>query len=219
MSEVAPHRRISFPKGESCRPMSPGQPEHASLSRTEIAEAIRGLPDAGWLRLSKVARAFARNCPLEADDLLQEAFTRAVAGARQCPRHVEVVRFLAEAMHSIASDSVKMRRRQEEAQVKHLALRLVPMTADAGDDDPLTEDAPSPEDVVASEDEAARIKAAVLDLFADDLTAQTIVEGDMEEMEAEEIRTLTGLDRVGYASKRRLIRRRIDQAFPEGWKP
>lgn len=219
MSEAAARRRIGFPKGESRRPMSPGQPEHALLSRTEIALAIRGLSDAGLLRLRKIARTFARNCPLEADDLLQEAFTRAVAGTRLCPRHVDVIRFLAEAMHSIASDSTKARRRQEQAQAKNPVLRLVPIAAGARDDDPRLQDAPSPEDVAASEEEAAGIKAAVLDLFADDLIAQTIVEADMEGMKAEEIRDLSGLDKVSYASKRRLIRRRLDQAFPDGWKP
>jgi DNA-directed RNA polymerase specialized sigma24 family protein len=199
--------------------MSFGQPEHVQLSQSEIAEAIRGLPDAGWLRLRKIANAFARNCPLEADDLLHEAFTRAIAGTRQCPRHVDVIRFLAEAMHSIASDGTKARKRQDEAQAKHPAFRLMPTAGNTGDNHPPALPVPSPEDVAASEEEAARIKAAVLSLFADDLTVQTIVEGDMEDMEAEEIRSLTGLDKVSYASKRRLIRRRIERAFPNGWRP
>ena len=41
----------------------------------------------------------------------------------------------------------------------------------------------------------------------------------MEEMTAEEMRELTGLDKTGYDSKRKLIRRRIDKQYPEGWKP
>lgn len=38
-------------------------------------------------------------------------------------------------------------------------------------------------------------------------------------MTAEELRELTGLSLTAYNSKRRLIRRRIDNAFPQGWKP
>jgi len=199
--------------------MRSGQAEQPLLSQAEIVEAIRGLPDAGLLRLRRIARAFARSCPVEGDDLLQEAFIRAIAGARQCPRHIDIVRFLAEAMHSIASGSAKAHRRQAAAQARDPALRLVPIAAGAVSDDPRSQDVPSPEDVAASEDEAGRIKTAVLNLFEGDLAAQTIIEGDMEEMEAEDIRQLIGLDRVRYASKRRLIRRRIDQAFPNGWKP
>ena len=198
--------------------MPSDQPEHASLSRTEIAEAIRGLPKAGWHRLRKIACVYARTSPLEADDLLQEALSRAIAGTRQCPARVDVVRFLAEAMRSIASDSVKGAQRQQEAQAGHSVLRLVPSVGDE-DADPLADYSPTPEEALAAEQEAARIKGAVLRLFDDDLIAQTIIEGDMEDMEAEEIRALTCLDKVAFASKRRFIRRRIDQAFSKGGKP
>jgi DNA-directed RNA polymerase specialized sigma24 family protein len=207
----------SFEK-EFCWPMSLGEAEQAVRSPSEIAEAIRGLPSAGWLRLKKIARAFARACPMEADDLLQEAYTRALAGSRRCPRSVDVIRFLAEAMRSIASDSVKEQLRVEAAKARRPELLSVPSHDDA-DDDPLTRAVPTPEDIVGCEEAAAKFKAAILALFVDDLIAQTIVEGDWDEMDAEEIRTLTDIDKVGYASKRRFIRRRIDQAFPDGWKP
>lgn len=198
--------------------MSPGEPERASLTPSEIAAAIRGLAEPDWHRLRKVARAYARTCPMEADDLLQSAFTRALAGARRCPVRIDVVRFLAEAMRSIASDSLKAKRRQDEAQARRSGLRLVVPADDTGAD-PLASEAVTPESAMADEQQAAVIKDAVLQLFDGDLIAQTIIEGDMEEMEAEEIRALTGLDKVAYASKRRFIRRHIEQAFPEGWKP
>ena len=60
------------------------------------------------------------------------------------------------------------------------------------------------------------IKQVILDLFEDDLVAQTIVEGDMDGIEGEELRSLTGLDLKAFASKRRLIRRRINGKFPKG---
>ena len=35
----------------------------------------------------------------------------------------------------------------------------------------------------------------------------------------DEVRELTGLDKTAYDSKRKLIRRRIDKKYPEGFKP
>ena len=198
--------------------MLSAQPDHASLSETEVAEAIRGLTTAGWNRLNKIARFYACNCAQEPDDLLQEAFTRAIAGSRRCPRHVDPIRFLAEAMRSIASDGKKAAQRQEKthANANYAGLRLVVSTPNA---DAVADDAPTPEEEVASEEAAAKSKAAILSLFADDLMAQTIVEGRMEEMEADDIRAVTGLEMIAYASKCRLIRRRIEQAYPKGRRP
>jgi DNA-directed RNA polymerase specialized sigma24 family protein len=195
--------------------MSPGEPERAVLSPSEVAAALRSLPEAGWLRLRKIARYFANTCPLEAEDLLQTALTRALAGDRQCPAHVDVIRFLAEAMRSIASVSFKSEGRQEAGQAGH-GLPLVPREEET---DLQVESSPSPEDALAGAQEAARIKAAILHLFDDDLIAHTIIEGDMEEMDAEDIRSLTGLTLVAYATKRRFIRRQIDKAYPQGWTP
>jgi RNA polymerase sigma-70 factor (ECF subfamily) len=69
-----------------------------------------------------------------------------------------------------------------------------------------------------SDQEVERIEAAVLSLFADDKLAQIIIEGDMKGLLPEELCEKTGLNKTAFASKRRLIRRRIERAFPEGWK-
>jgi DNA-directed RNA polymerase specialized sigma24 family protein len=154
-------------------------------------------------------------CPLEADDLRQEALVRALTGTRQCPIGVDVVRFLGEAMRSIASDSVKADKRKA-TQAGGTELHVVTLE-DAEAIDSIVSPSATPEAAVIAEEEEARIRHAILDLFADEVVAQTIVEGDMEGMEAEEIRNLTGLDKTAYASARRLVRRRIDKAFPDGW--
>jgi DNA-directed RNA polymerase specialized sigma24 family protein len=184
----------------------------SALSREEIEQTIRTLPDAGMVRLRKAAAAFCRGTTLDPSDLLQEAFARALRGERNCPADVDVVRFLAETMHSIASDEMKKR-------VRHRELQTVPLFADDG----LAHDPPDPkanaEDALAGEQEAGRIKRVIVDLFADDLIAQVMVEGMMEGMEGEELREVAGLTKVAFASKRRLIRRRIDKAFPQGWMP
>ena len=184
----------------------------AVRTRDELADAIRGLSDAEWGRLRKVAAAYARGRPIEADDLLQEAFRRALDGNRTCPAHVTVVKFLAEAMRSIAHGEKEKGDKQPF---------LVPL-ANHSNSEPVADppDArPDPEQLVMSNEAIAAMTETMLTLFEDDPTAQIILEGIMEGMEGEALRELTELDATAYQSKRRLIRRRIDKALPEGWTP
>jgi DNA-directed RNA polymerase specialized sigma24 family protein len=179
-------------------------------SRQEIDEALRTLPDAGWVRLRKVATVLCPGRPLDAEDLLQEAFTRALNGSRTCPVHVDVIAFLAEAMHSIASDAAK-------AWVRHPEQRAIALITDEGLAVDPPDCRPNAAEALESDGEVRRIKQAIVVLFADDAVAQVMVEGIMEDMEGEELREVTGLTKTAFASKRRLIRRRIETAFPDGW--
>ena len=61
------------------------------------------------------------------------------------------------------------------------------------------------------------MRVCLLSLFEDDEIAQVILEGMMEGIEGEELQELTDLDNTAYQSKRRLIRRRINRKYPEGW--
>jgi RNA polymerase sigma-70 factor (ECF subfamily) len=182
------------------------------LSRDEIEQAIRSLPDAGMVRLRKAATGFCRGTTRDPRDLLQEAFERALDGRRKCPASIGVVRFLAETMHSIATDETKKRARHRELQTVAL------FTEDGLAHDP-PDPEPNAEEALVGEEEAGRIRRAVIDLFADDSVAQVMVEGMMEEMEGEALRELTELSKITFATKRRLIRRRIEKAFPQGWTP
>ncbi len=191
--------------------MSTGQAA-TTRSRDEIATAIRTLTVADWVRLKLVARKYASGRPIEPDDLLQEAMARAI-DSRVCPAHVDVVKFLAEAMRSIAHGE------GEKAEHK-LVLVPVPKTGDYVREALAVPDpAPSAEASLISEENAAGIRKALLALFDDDPQARDIMEGTMEDMTADELRKLTGLSQTAYDSKRRLIRRRIDKAYPQGWKP
>lgn len=79
------------------------------------------------------------------------AFVRTREGSRHCPRGVDIVRFLAEAMRSIASDALKLQKRKPE-------LQLVPKVGggDAFEFD-IPADAPNVEDIIASGQEVERI--------------------------------------------------------------
>lgn len=185
-----------------------GEPVCVVLSEDEIVEAIRTLSAASWNRLRRVARVFSQGRPIEPEDLLQEALARAIDGSRNCPRNIDIVRFLAGAMRSIASGAMKILTRQPH-------FRALPLIDDDGMPLDPPDQRPTAEQHIIGDQEAAQIRRKVLDLFQDDLTAQVLVEGMMEGMDGEDLRATTDLSKVGFASKRRLIRRRIDK----GWKP
>ena len=174
-------------------------------SPEEIAEAIRSLSDADWIRLKKIAQLYAR-VVISPEDLLQEAFLRALNGDRRCPASVDVVKFLAEAMRSIG-----------DAEQQKLASRMEAVGIDEGTD--VSSSVENPEDQIASANQYASVRKDILSLFEDDLAAKDIVEGTIEDFTAEELRELTDLDKRAYDTKRKLIRRRIDKRYPEGWQP
>lgn len=186
----------------------------ASRSRAEIADAIRAFTPAEWARLKKIAAKYADGRPIEPDDLLQEAICRAFdVEGRHCPTHVDVVRFLAGAMRSIAHG--------EGEKVKDDP-KLVAI-ANYGDQEDGAADPPdsslNAEDVLSRRYEANIVRSNILLLFDDDPAIRDMVEGIMEDFTVAELRELTGFDEVTYNSKRRLIRRRIDAEYPKGWMP
>lgn len=148
------------------------------------------------------------------EDLLQEAFLRALnEDGRKCPLDVDVVKFLAEAMRSIADG--------EGAKLRAVAV-LVPIGTHDSDDDQayqVADGTPSTEDRLVSDEEIDQRRQDLLAIFEDDGAARDIVDGTIEGMSADEMRELTGLDKTAYDSKRKLIRRRIDKRYPDGWKP
>jgi DNA-directed RNA polymerase specialized sigma24 family protein len=192
------------------------QPRHSGaslLTQVEVKRSISVLTSADWLRLHKVARALCRDAAFAADDLLQEAFQRALDGTRQCTRTLDIVHFLAGVMRSIASDWRKARKRRPE-------ICLVTETGSLQDVVLQVRDsAPVADEVLAVNEEAARLRAAIFALFVDDCLAQRLLEGIMDGLAGAQLRSLTGLSETEFASKRRLIRRRIDKAYPKDWTP
>jgi DNA-directed RNA polymerase specialized sigma24 family protein len=174
----------------------------------EIRAQIEAFTDVDWFRVRKTAEYWARAYDANADDVMNDALERALDGSRQCPQDVTIFKFLAGAMRSISSGDRKARRCRAEI---HLVAEDGSLVVDP------TDDRPNAAEAAQSREETARIRQAVLGLFDDDLAAQTIVEGDMDGIEGEELRDLTGLDAKAFASKRRFVRRTIDRAYPGGW--
>ena len=194
--------------------MSLGQAA-STRSRDEIAAAIRAFTPADWARLKRVAAKYAFARPVSPDDLIQEAFLRAL-DTRVCPADVDVVKFLAEIIRSVADG--------EAEKIEHKA-KLVPIANTGGPGDlvyDIADEASDAEALLLEAEHAERCVAAhagLITLFDDDPTAQLILEGMMDDMEGEELRELTGLDKVAYDSKRRAVRRKIAKHYPNGWKP
>jgi DNA-directed RNA polymerase specialized sigma24 family protein len=187
--------------------------EAPPLTPLEVRRAIDALPAAEWLRLHKVARALCRSTGSDPDDLLQEAFQRALDGSRQCPRDVDVIRFVAGVMRSIASDWSKARKRRPEISLVRPSGSLQAVVVQVRDVNA------NAYERLAIDQEEACLRQSLRDLFADDGVAQALLDGIMEGGTGEELRSLTALSETELASKRRLIRRRIDKAFPKEWKP
>jgi DNA-directed RNA polymerase specialized sigma24 family protein len=190
--------------------LSVADPAEPVRTRAETAAAIRALSPAQWARLRKVAGLFAFGRLMEAEDLLQEAFRRALDGERKCPVRVDVVRFLAEAIRSIRDGELKPAKRRP------VLVPRPPAEAEPAQVPEPIDPAPNAEERLAAADEESireRKREEVIGLFADDPAAQVIVEGIMEGMRGEDLRALTDLDPTGYESKRRLIRRRIEKAI------
>ncbi len=160
--------------------------------------------------MKAVAKHFTFGRPIDPEDLLQEAFIRAL-DTRKCPVDVDVVKFLIGVMRSVLSG-------ESEKAENQLTVVLSAVTTNDDQDEPVEFADPSPsiEEDLIDRQNAANIQRTILALFDDDPEARVIVEGDIAGWSAEDLRAYTGLDKTAYDSKRRLIRRRLNKADTRG---
>jgi RNA polymerase sigma-70 factor (ECF subfamily) len=174
-------------------------------AREDVASAIGALTPPQLIRLRQLADVYARAHGVEPEDLLQEAYIRALDGSRQCPVDVEILPFLAATMKSIADGELKKRQRRPP---------LVPVPNDGEQESPILkvpDSNPNPEKALETKQQTDRL----LLLFDDDVDAQMIVYGMIDGIKGAELRALTSLDDTAFASKRRLIYRRILRHYQE----
>ncbi len=179
----------------------------SARSRDEIAASIRDLTEAQWIRLRKASAYFAWVYNFSGNDLLQETFYRALAGSRKCPSDVDLVRFLVQAMRSIANGEAEKAENEVDVIPVLQPGALVDGAVDLKDSKESQE-----ESMMAAESDEA-IRQALLALFPNDRQARDLVDGILIGYEGEELRALTDLDEKGYASKRRFVRRTIDKHY------
>ena len=179
------------------------------LSRGELEEAIGEFSDADWMRIRRAAQLYAVY-PVEPEELIQEALCRAIAGTRKCPKDVSVVRFVAEAIRSIAHDELqKVEHQRDEVSVHDETIE---------NPDAITPQEPGPtaEERMISNEQTRGTENRLLELFEGDDEAQLIVLGMLTGTEGAELREVAGLDQTGFNSKRRYVRRKINNAIENG---
>lgn len=180
------------------------------LSREELEDAISSFSNADWLRLRSAAHLYSIY-PVEPDELVQEALCRALAGTRMCPKGVSVVRFVAEAIRSIANGELqKVENQRDEVSVHDETIENV---------DSITPQEPRPnaEERMIANEQARGTENRLLELFDDDDEAQLIILGMLTGTEGAELREITGLDETAFNSKRRYVRRKINHARENGF--
>jgi DNA-directed RNA polymerase specialized sigma24 family protein len=179
--------------------------EPQTLSMDELRLAIESFGEADWIRLNKIAKILANGRQITWEDLLQEAICRALSAVRRCPRDVAPTVFLGNAMRSIASASDKER--------PHDPLQIAEsIHANDEGDEPhpvmeIEDPKGSPEDFAIAREALEEIDV----LFANDEAAQLVIMGRIDGLSPEEIQEVAGLDRTGYATVLRRIRRHIEK--------
>jgi hypothetical protein len=187
------------------------QPAAAVLSVPEVTDGIQNLSAVDQYRFKRSSEYYSYGGARPAFDLRNEAIRRAIAGTRKCPRDLPVIAFLIGAVRSIANADRKALKRIGHDSPSHNAESSSLLECH----DPRV----SPEEEMLRIEETEEMKRQILALFDDDPEAHLLVEGLFAGMEGNELQELVGLNDKDFASKRRLVRRRIDKSFPHGWKP
>jgi len=191
-------------------PGAPAEIAESVLSVADVTDGIRNLSDAEQIKFKRASQYLGGAGARPPADLRHEAIRRAIAGSRKCPRDLPVVAFLIGTMRSIAHADRKALKRTSRT----------PSLADPSSSTILDAADPriGPEEATLRNDDIAEMKARVLRLFEDDAIARDMIEGKFMRMEGEDLQELVGLSAKELATKNRFIRRRIDKAFPDGWK-
>jgi len=173
------------------------------LRPAQTALALELVSRLDLLRLKSIARVYARGLPPDVtwEDLLQEALTRVITGARVRPEGVETLAFIVGVMRSLRADYWRRASRQTEGKD---ALRI-----DHSDDESLAlvgaDPEPSPERALSARQELTLVHM----LFANDAQALKILEGLGLGLDAEQIRRRARMSRTDYDSTRRRMRRTL----------
>jgi len=185
----------------------------SEIDYQDIEEALSSLSEADLLRLDKAAIHYSFPSRYTPEELLQQTFSKVLDGSRNFKKGINIIAFLIKTMQSLASSCCKSQKRKPECKLDPEE----PGNPDVAQNN-LGDTGQSPEDILIAKDSAAHIKVTILKLFDDRPVARMVIEAIMEDMSRTEIQELTDLDDKDYDSTRRLIRRRLEKAFPEGWK-
>jgi DNA-directed RNA polymerase specialized sigma24 family protein len=173
------------------------------LTPAQVALALNLISRMDFLRLKAIARLHARGLPpdISWDDLLQEAFTRAMVGSRRKPQGVAMVAFLAGIMRSLRAEHWRRARggpgSNETLRIDHQ--RDLSQAAE------LRDPASDLEQSLLAHDQIEAIER----LFAADPVALGILAGLAEGRSAAQIRAGMRISKIDYDSARKRMRRAL----------
>jgi RNA polymerase sigma-70 factor (ECF subfamily) len=173
------------------------------LLPAETALALGTITKMELLRLKTIARVYARGLPSDVawDDLLQEALTRIISGARRQPEGVAMVPFVAGVMRSLRTEHW---RRVLKGSPGQDAVRIDRM-GDGSREVDLRDPSPGPERSLSAQQEIRVIEC----LFADDPVILKIIAGLGQGLSADQIRAALKISNSDYDSARKRMRRTL----------
>ena len=167
----------------------------------EVQDAIQHLQGSDFVKLMIIARSFTKRrlygAVVGADDLLQDAIAKTLAGRRRWNRDVSIVRHLDRVMESDSGHLAE--RRAQEAQ--RLREHMQPLDV-------------HPETVPHEPSPESRLRVCetldkVLAFFADDEWALQLIHLKGEGFSASEIQRKLGMSKTEYDTVTKRIRRRL----------
>jgi len=185
------------------------------LDEAEMRAALASLTSTDWLRLAKVDARYRGGTDFRDGDLVQEALCRAIAGKRKCPRGVSVVKFLADAIWSIAGH----RRSRMLAEISFEASPPTvtgEQTEGLAPADVLFAPGEDPEVILAKAEGEGAI-GDLIGLFPGDGEIELVVTALSLGLKGADLYEETGLapNRIHYVIRK--IRKESDKRFPGRW--
>ena len=178
----------------------------------EIKAALAGLSKAEMGRLIEMSEVLAKRCRLSGDDLLHEAFCRALEGRRRCDRGTSIVGFLWGVMRSLASEEVEaIKGNRRPVLVSEL---VKDGDRDAGQD-VLSIGARLADDAMVSRIHDSAVLEKIEALVKGDDQLAMLVEGLKDNLRGEALQELLGVDVKGLAALRKRLKRSLTSIDPE----
>jgi DNA-directed RNA polymerase specialized sigma24 family protein len=184
-------------------PQIPQLADQRILTPAQVALALNIISRMDFLRLKAIARLHARGLPPDIgwDDLLQEAFTRAMVGTRRKPQGVAMVAFLAGIMRSLRAEHW---RRAHGGPASKESLRI-DHQRDLSRAAELRDPGSDLERALLAREQIEAIEQ----LFAGDPVALGIIAGLAEGRSAAQIRATMRISKTDYDSARKRMRRAL----------
>jgi DNA-directed RNA polymerase specialized sigma24 family protein len=175
-------------------------PEHLNASECNRALEAFVSDEENILRLYKIARRHAGS-DLDAEELVQDAFTRILDGDRAWPRGLGATPFVIKVIQSIASERREKQKRRKP---------FMTMTGTPPEDIlPCLE--PTAADMLELLQQDAIMRAKTLKHFEDDPELRMLAEALLDGWEKQELLSLFDQDEPRYKATRKRFRRRMQK--------